>query len=347
MEFAGSDIETGSIRIVPITKLKLITAAQHPAQRLDETLADFLTEKLKRPVSKAKVRKLIIAGAVHLRGQRARIPSQAVLPGAEIQVYVDVARLFADSTSRDRPFELTPDRILFEDEDLIAIDKPSGLPAQPTVDEARDNLFAAVGRFLARREGIEKPYVGVHQRLDRDTSGVVLFTKSKRVNLSVGEIFAKHLGTKIYQALTIPRARTVRSKLKQEWTTKNYLGKVPSQSKRARYGAVRTDGEFAETSFRVLAEYPRGLWIEAIPKTGRTHQIRVHLSEYGLPILGDDLYGGDLNPAVVNGLAPHLMLHATQLVFPHPITKVEISIQSPLPDDFRQCLQRIAGSQTS
>jgi 23S rRNA pseudouridine1911/1915/1917 synthase len=328
---------------VSITKLKLITTVEHAALRLDQAIADFLTESLKRPVSKAKARKLIMAGAVHVRGQRARIPSQGLLPGAEIAVSVDLTRLFSDSTSRDRPFEVIPDRILFEDEDLIVVDKPAGLPSQPTVDEARDNLFAAVGRFLAKRDAIAKPYVGVHQRLDRDTSGVVLFTKSGRVNAAVGEIFSKHLGTKIYQALTIPRAKGLRSKLKQEWTIKNYLGKIPSRSKRARYGAVRSDGEFAETSFRVIAEYPRGLWIEAIPKTGRTHQIRVHLSEYGLPILGDDLYG-DNNPGEFNGLAPHLMLHASQLIFPHPITKREISIQSPLPDDFQRCLQNLRHS---
>jgi 23S rRNA pseudouridine1911/1915/1917 synthase len=337
MEFAFSDIENGSIRSVSITKLKLITSSDHAGLRLDEVLADFLTERLKRSVSKAKVRKLIMAGAVHRRGQRTRIPSQGLLPGVEIEVHLDLARLFGDSTSRDRPFEVTADRILFEDEDLIAIDKPYGLPAQPTVDETRDNLFAAVGRFLAKRDGTAKPYLGVHQRLDRDTSGVVLFTKSTRVNASVGEIFSKHLGTKIYQALTIP-PRGLRNKLKQEWIVKNYLGKVPSRSKRARYGAVGKDGEFAETSFRVIAEYRRGLWIEAIPKTGRTHQIRVHLSEYGLPILGDDLYGADNTE--LNGPAPRLMLHAAQLIFPHPITKREISIQSPLPDDFQRCLER-------
>jgi 23S rRNA-/tRNA-specific pseudouridylate synthase len=183
--------------------------------------------------------------------------------------------------------------------------------------------------------------VGVHQRLDRDTSGVVLFTKSKRVNASVGEIFSKHLGTKIYQALTIPRGRSLQSRLKREWTIKNHLGKISPRSRRARYGAVQTDGEFAETSFRVIAEYPRGLWIEAFPKTGRTHQIRVHLSEYGLPILGDDLYGEGNNAAASNRLAPHLMLHAAQLIFPHPITKREISIESPLPEDFQRCLKQI------
>jgi 23S rRNA pseudouridine1911/1915/1917 synthase len=79
------------------------------------------------------------------------------------------------------------------------------------------------------------------------------------------------------------------------------------------------------------------LWIEAIPKTGRTHQIRVHLSESGLPILGDDLYGGEER-------APRLMLHAGRLTFPHPITGRETSVNSPLPDDFKQCLRRIRGT---
>src|SRR5262245_30337666 len=117
MEFAFSDIENGSIRSVSITKLKLIATVQHAAQRLDEGVADFLTGRLKRSVSKAKARKLIMAGAVHVRGQRARIPSQDLVPGEEIEVYVDVARLFRDFTSRDRPFEVTENHILFEDED--------------------------------------------------------------------------------------------------------------------------------------------------------------------------------------------------------------------------------------
>ena len=231
---------------------------------------------------------------------------------------------------------------MFEDEDLIVIDKPPGLPAQPTLDKARDNLFAAVNRFLSKRDGVVKPYVGVHHRLDRDTSGIVLFTKSQRVNAAAAEIFSNHQGLKIYQALTVPRPNSgSRSKLEKEWTIKNYLGKISSKSKRARYGAVDSDGDLAETSFRVIAEHPRGIRIEAIPRTGRTHQIRVHLSEYGLPILGDDLYGADNNPGR-DGPAPRLMLHAAQLIFPHPITRCEICVKSRLPGDFEQCLDRIA-----
>jgi 23S rRNA pseudouridine1911/1915/1917 synthase len=311
---------------VPVKKLKLTAS-----KRLDQALGDWLPEVLGRPVSKSKVRKLIMAGAVRLHGRPERIASKVVSAGTMIEAHIDVSRLFEDSTSRDTKFELTPERVLFEDEDLIVIDKPSGLPSHPTADEARDNLFAAVGRFLSSRDGIAEPYLGIHQRLDRDTSGVVLFTKSKRVNAAVGEIFSSHKVVKIYQALTV----ATRQKLPKEWTIKNCLGKVASKSKRAKYGAVKMDGDLAETFFRVIGESPRGVWIEAIPKTGRTHQIRVHLAEYGLPILGDDLYGA------ADDRAPRLMLHAAELRFPHPMTKCEVSVKSLLPEDFQECLRQI------
>jgi RluA family pseudouridine synthase len=276
-----------------------------------------------------------------------RIAAKVVSEGTTIEAHVDVSKLFEDSTSRDTKFELTMDRVLFEDEDLIVIDKPAGLPSHPTADETRDNLVAAVHRFLSRRDGSAEPYLGIHQRLDRDTSGVVLFTKSKRVNAAVGAIFSSHKVVKIYQALTV----STQKKLPKEWTIKNYLGRVSSKSKRAKYGAVETDGDRAETFFRVIGEYARGVWIEAIPKTGRTHQIRVHLAEYGLPILGDDLYGAPDDRLAEYGLpilgddlygapddrAPRLMLHASELRFHHPMTGREVSVKSPLTEDFQKC----------
>jgi 23S rRNA-/tRNA-specific pseudouridylate synthase len=100
---------------------------------------------------------------------------------------------------------------------------------------------------------------------------------------------------------------------------------------------VPSGGSLAETSFRVIERRPRGIWVEAIPKTGRTHQIRVHLAEYGLPILGDDLYG----PPDHSSIAPRLMLHAAQLIFRHPINRDEVRVKSPLPADFQECLDRL------
>jgi RluA family pseudouridine synthase len=321
---------------VPLKKVKFVATAD---QRLDALLAEWLPEALGRPVSKSKGRKLIMAGAVRVNGKPVRVASRALLQGANIEAYIDLAKLFEDSPSRDRPFELMPDRILFEDDDLIVVDKPPGIPSQPTADETRDNLLAALHRFLSKRDRTVNPYVGVHHRLDRDTSGAVLFTKSHRVNAATAEMFSKHLVVKTYEALTVPRRSSgLRTTLAREWTIRNHLGKISSKSKRARYGAVDSRGTPAETSFRLIAEYPGGTWIKAIPKTGRTHQIRVHLSEYGLPILGDDLYGSD---SAENGPAPRLMLHAAQLIFPHPITRRKMSVESPLPGDFQQCLSQI------
>jgi 23S rRNA pseudouridine1911/1915/1917 synthase len=309
-----------------LKKLRFVAAAAHAEKRLDAVLAEWLPGALGRPVSKAKVRKLIMAGAVLVNGTRTRLASMALKAGVTIEVHVDPVKLFEDLTARDKKFELTPDRILFEDDDLLVVNKPPGLPSQPTLDETRDNLLAAVTRFLVKRYG-QKPYVGVHQRLDRDTSGVVLFTKSRRVNAAVADAFSQHNVVKVYQAVTVAGPS------KREWSIRNYIGKVSSKAKRAKYGAVPSGGERAETSFRLIEKYSRGNWIEAVPKTGRTHQIRVHLAECGLPIVGDDLYG-------VGG-SGRLMLHAGELKFPHPLSGLEIAVKSPLPADFKEILKRM------
>ena len=309
-----------------IKKFRFVAAASDAEKRLDTVLAEWLPEALGRPVSKAKVRKLIMAGAVLVNGRWTRLASMVLKAGMAVEAHVDTAKLFEDLTSGDQKFELTPDRILFEDDDLIVVDKPPGLPSQPTLDETRDHLLAVVTRFLEKRDG-RKPYLGVHQRLDRDTSGVALFTKSRRVNAAVADAFSQHKVVKIYQALTVAGSS------KRQWSIRNYIGKVSSKAKRAKYGAVQSDGELAETSFRLIEKHPRGNWIEAVPKTGRTHQIRVHLAECGLPILGDDLYGNE-------GVG-RLMLNAGDLRFPHPVSGLEISVKSPLPDDFKERLRRL------
>ncbi len=316
-----------------LKKIVLKSSAEDAHKRLDQFLAERLPVALAQPVSKGKVRKLVVAGAVYLNGKRVRIASKELIPGARIEAYVDVTKLYADERAKDLPFEMTSERVLFEDRDLIVVDKPAGLPTQPTLDEARDNLFTALQRFLSKRDGIQDPYLALHHRLDRDTSGVVLFAKTREVNAGVAELFSKHLARKTYQALT-HRARG-REKLPAQWTVENYLGKARTAGKRAKFTAVHSGGDYAKTEFKLLEGFPGGNWVEAQPITGRTHQIRVHLSEYGIPILGDPFYGAK------EGSAERVMLHAARLTFPHPVNKVEITVQSPLPEDFLQCLQAI------
>lgn len=319
-----------------LQKYSLRTTHDQKDLRLDQALAVLLPTAIGQPLSKSKIRMLIVAGAVYLNGMRVRIASKSLQANAKVDVFLDLKKLFANdaAATQDRIFEMAAAHILFEDEWLIAVNKPAGLPTQPTVDEARSNLYAAVKKYLAKREGVAEAYVGLHHRLDRDTSGVVIFTKQKDANLGVAEAFAKHSAQKTYLAL-VERPEKLPPR---EWIVKNFLAKeraAPGRpSARNRYASVRSGGDVAETAFTLREEFARGLLVEARPKTGRTHQIRVHLSEAGLPIWGDLTYGSRERDS-------RTLLHAANLTFPHPITKVKTSIQSPLPEDFEQCIQRL------
>ena len=330
---------------MPPKKFSLRLGPTQQEKRLDQVVFELLPPLLAKttdePLSKGKVRKLIVAGAVYLNGKRVRIASKEVFSNAKIDVYVDVVRLKSSSPPVVH-FEMSKEHVLYEDDYLIAVNKPPGLPTQPTLDEARENLFSAVKKFLAKRESLvpSSVYVGLHHRLDRDTSGVILFTKLKEANAGISKIFASHQAEKTYQALvSVPQNKGVL----QEWSEKNFLGRLQSQGKSNRFGAVRSGGDFAHTDFKHIKDINSPghsfAWIEAKPRTGRTHQIRVHLSENGLPILGDETYGGLLK---VGGFkVPRLMLHSADLTFMHPIHNNRVTIKSTLPKDFNECLRFI------
>ncbi|MGK5086732.1 RluA family pseudouridine synthase [Bdellovibrionota bacterium FG-2] len=318
-----------------IEKLQFEVRASEEGQRLDQVLAGYWSG-----VSKAKVRKLIIAGAVYLNRKRIRIASRSVQKGSRIEVFVDFKRLFeAEGPSRDRSFKLAADSILYEDESLIVVNKPPGLPTQPTLDEARDNLYALLKKFLAARDGIADAYVGLHHRLDRDTSGVVLFTKVKEANLGVSELFSEHKAVKLYQSIVLKPEHANALLQEGRGEVRNYLAKKRGAGKRARIEVVHSGGDFAHTRFRVLRAEGQGTLIEAQPLTGRTHQIRVHLAGLGLPIAGDTFYGGI--GRIGEYQVPRSMLHAACLTFPHPLLNKEVSVAAPLPEDFLQCLESL------
>lgn len=315
-----------------LRKLSFTVTQEMASTRLDQFLAAFLPPALGEPLSKAKIRKLIVAGAVYLNRNRVRIASKPLLAKANVEVYVDLAKLKNDEPStKDISFTMSKEKILFEDEFLIVVDKPPGLPTQATIDEARNNLYEALKQFLSKRSNTKEPYLGIHQRLDRDTSGVILFTKNPLANKGLAEAFAEHKISKIYQAIA---SRPKENLPPDNWTITNYLGHIrANKGKQAKYTAVDEGGNFAHTDFSLLEIHKNLLLVEARPKTGRTHQIRVHLSQEGMPIIGDSLYGGKL----ANNI-PRMMLHAHKLTFLHPITKKEITITSNFPKDFKSCL---------
>lgn len=229
-----------------------------------------------------------------------------------------------------------PERILFEDEWLIVVDKPAGVPTQPTLDARRPSVQSMLGTFLRERDGGE-PYLGLQHRLDRDTSGVLLFTRDPRANAGVTALFAGKAVRKTYLAIAVSGAGAPDS-----WEVSNHLAVIGRVGKASRFGAVRSGGDAARTTFRVVERLSGAILVEASPQTGRTHQIRVHLAEGGYPILGDPLYGGPThlraggNGGVVQ--APRVMLHAAGIAFVHPITQASLQVTCSQPEDLVQCL---------
>lgn len=311
--------------------------------RLDHFLATALPVALGREVSRAQVRRLIMAGVVSRNGRRERIASIELRAGTRVEVAVDLARLdTGGATGLRRPvtkeFAWGPEHLLFEDEWLIVVDKPAGLPTQPTLDPSRASVFGTLQEYLRQRDGADA-YLGLHHRLDRDTSGVLLFTKDRRANAGVTELFAGRRVAKTYFALAMAGTTPCPDK----WEVENHLGVVGRVGKSSRFGAVRSGGDAAQTSFLAWERLANAVLVEARPHTGRTHQIRVHLAEGGNPIFGDTLYGGvtEWRPSKGGAVAiPRVMLHAGQLEFSHPITGGPVRIRSQLPADFAAFLAR-------
>lgn len=215
-----------------------------------------------------------------------------------------------------------PISIIFENEDLLALDKPAEVLSQGTVANKENNIYYAAQRFLEQREG--HPYLALHHRLDKKTSGLLLFAKNKKGNLILSEAFQNKTIQKNYIAKTVYKENFPVGKT---WYIEDHLGPLKKEGKVTLQGSVRAGGQKAITNFEVLQNSPEeGLLLRATPITGRTHQIRVHLSEFGLPILGDPLYSKDSENF------PRLFLHAHRIEL--PLGQGVLKLESPLDPSF-------------
>jgi 23S rRNA-/tRNA-specific pseudouridylate synthase len=285
-----------------------VTAAE-AGRRLDDALAAWLPEALAMPVSRSAVRRLVVAGVIRVDGRPVRRPGLPLAAGMRVEGSIDASRLGPAKSEQEAAGRVGAGRILHRDPYLLFVDKPAGLLMHATADPSRPNLYDAVKALLA--EGGRDAYLGTHQRLDRDTSGVVLFTLDPSANAPLADAFAAGRVAKTYHALCgRPRGRAPSS-----WREEGPLG---------------GDGPHPETAIPDHREWPEGLLVEARPATGRKHQIRIHLAGRGLPIRGDERYGGPPGPRV--------MLHALRLQLPHPVTGQLLAVESPYPEDFRTAL---------
>lgn len=237
-----------------------------------------------------------------------------------------------------------PIEILFEDEFIIGISKPAMVLSQPSFDKNRK----PIKDLLEEQRPDLKNRLYLHHRLDFETSGVFLISKSPKANAPLTEMFQNHEFEKTYLCLTRPNPLQAGKKVSCEvlppteesahesWIIKNYMAPAKGMTKhKKRMISVKSGGWSAETKFKILKTTTLFHFVEAQPKTGRTHQIRQHLQESYRSILGDNIYGGKSSDV------PRLMLHAASLKFPHPITKDVIKIEAALPQDFQSCLSKV------
>lgn len=279
-----------------------------------------------------------MSGVVLVNGSPLRRPGHAVDARARLDAAVDERRL-ATGSEPGRAID-----VLFEDAALIAVAKPAGLAVHATADPARADLFTLVRRHLAAREGASAPlaplpYLGLHHRLDRETSGIVVFTKQAAANAGLARQFAERGVEKVYHALTRRPAGAV----DRSWHVSNRLSQAGT-GRRSRVEGVAAGGAEAETMFAVLERFSSALLVEARPLTGRKHQIRAHLSP-GCAILGDVRYGGP--ERVGHTHVPRVMLHARLLRLRHPITGAPLEIACEYPDDFREILALLRSGETN
>jgi 23S rRNA pseudouridine1911/1915/1917 synthase len=264
--------------------------------RLDQYVADRLN------LSRAKTRALIDFGSVWVNGRVARRRSPALSTGDEVVVS-------PPAYGPVKFYEVDPARILYQDPYLVAYDKEAGAHCQQTPYDGYNHLYAALRRHLPG-------YLALHHRLDRPTSGVMVFGRRKSVNRRLGRMFQEQGVRKDYLAVVAGTPGQGRFRVDRPIARQAGAYVCPASGR----------GKPAVTEFEALHQADGRAWLKAKPLTGRTHQIRLHLAAAGLPIIGDPAHGGPP--------AQRLMLHAQALHFDHPHTGRPLVIEAPPPEGF-------------
>jgi len=306
--------------------------------RLDVFLARRFPDR-----SRVQIRKAIVADGVTVDGERTKVAYRLV-PGQVIRVNLP-------EIPRDQPIaEDIPLDILFEDEHLVAVNKPSGMVVHPAKGHWSGTLTAALAfRFerLSTVGGTGRP--GIVHRLDRDTSGVIVVAKTDAAHLKLSQQFADRTTQKQYVALVAGELDRDRDIIRAA------IGAHPHQREKMAAREGHSTSRDAETFYEVAQRFPGFAVVNVFPKTGRTHQIRVHLAHAGHPILADPLYSGrdkitraDLGTGGEEDvLIDRTALHAARLRLSHPASGEELDFSAPLPTDMASLLAELKGMTSS
>jgi 23S rRNA pseudouridine1911/1915/1917 synthase len=297
------------------TPIKFVVSENDAKLRLDQFLAKRLPE-----YSRSRLQQLIRGGFVRLNEQSTR-PRQIVRGGDRIDLTEPPLEKI-----EIRP-EPIPLEVLFEDDDLVVINKPAGLTIHPGAGQRGPTLVNALLSHCATLSGIggkERP--GIVHRLDKETSGCLVVAKNDLAHRELSKQFAARTVEKIYLALVTGKLRKPAGLIEEK------IGRHPVLRQRMRVTSLR--GRTAKTEYRVIRSSNEASLIECRLHSGRTHQIRVHLHHLGHPVLGDKIYA----PRFAKNW-PRQMLHAWKLAFRHPRTGEWKHFEAPLPDDFATAIK--------
>ena len=329
--------------------------AEDPPNRLDKAL--FRDAPEQEDLSRTRLGKLIEEGAVRVDGKIATSPKSKVAAGAVIEITLSAA-----TQSATEPEDI-PLAVVYEDSELIVVNKPAGMVVHPAPGTPSGTLVNALlhhcADTLSGIGGERRP--GIVHRIDKDTSGLLVVAKTDRAHHHLAEQFAAHSVERLYQALCFgvpeasdPRLRGIRGVSFEPGNVMKITTQLARhKTDRQRQAVLFEGGRHAVTRVRVAQRFGKPAAVARIDcwlETGRTHQIRVHLAHTGHGLIGDPVYGGkrriarkvmgeDASEAI--GKFPRQALHASILGFTHPKSGEKLRFKAPLPDDFDALLGKL------
>lgn len=340
-EFASSDLAppvplvslSSPLPVSPSPLLSFTVPVEAEAQRLDLFLASRFSE-----TSRSAIQRAISGGDITVNGKTVK-PSHRVSAGEEIAGEVPASPVI-DAVPENIPLD-----IVYEDEEIIVVNKPAGMVTHPGAGAASGTLanglvyyLNQIGRQPPRRGGASRP--GIVHRLDVGTSGLIVVAKTDRAHLNLAEQFESRSVRKRYMALVYGALREDSGKIEAP------IGRDPRNRVKM---AVTRDGRQAVTLYRVAERFDEFTLLDVEIKTGRTHQIRVHLAHIKHPVVADSTYGAgranSVKSAKLRAAVARLdrpFLHAARLGFAHPVTGEWMEFNVPLPVELRAFLERMA-----
>lgn len=288
-------------------------------ERIDKYLSRLVTDS-----SRSAIQKLIESGSVKVNGSQ-------VSKNYKVSADDEILMLQGELKALDAEPENIPLDIVYEDSDLLVVNKPRGMVVHPAPGNYSGTLVNALlyhcKDSLSGINGVLRP--GIVHRIDKDTSGLLIVAKNDKAHIGLAEQIKEHSFTREYNAVVCGHLK------EYEGTVCAPIGRNPKDRKKM--CVTENNSKNAVTHYKVINEYEGYSHVSLRLETGRTHQIRVHMAYIGHPVAGDFVYGNDKKSAYLNGQC----LHAIKIGFVHPITNDYLEFNSELPDYFKEFLNRL------